>query len=239
MATRSPAVSLGKSLTGKMQSAAFSLEGGPGGSAESARGWRASARTRIPGTATSRPQDSVSVRLPPRDSGSTSVNLLAATSGFNTALLGCFHQKKEGRGWRSRNTGPGLQRWKSLLNSPYSCSGHASENCRRRHMLPSAHSVLQAVPLLRVWRLLCSFFGDDLCRRETSTGISGSWGSLGASTLRAQFRIRLMRGMSVPSAEPLNCPASHLLLRFIFKTKATVSHLQFTQTQPSLTAQMG
>ena len=175
-----------------MQSAGFSLEGGPGGSAESACGWRASARTQIPSTATSRPQDSVSVRLPPRDSGSTAVNLLAATSGFNPALLGCFHQKKEGGGWRSRNTGPGLQRWKSLLNSPDSCSGHASENCRRQRLLPSPCSVLHAVPLLRVWKLLCSFFSDDLCRRETSTGISGSWGSLGASTRRAQFRIRLI-----------------------------------------------
>lgn len=95
-------------------------------------------------------------------------------------------------------------------------------------MLPSPASILHTAPLLRVWRLLCSFFSDD----------SGSWGSLGASTRRAQLRVRLSWGVSVPSAEPMNCPASHLLLRFIFKTKAKVSHLQFTQTQPSLTAQM-
>lgn len=77
------------------------------------------------------------------------------------ALLGCFHHKKEGRGWKSRNTEPGLQRWKSLLNSPDSCSGHASENCRRWRVLPSPASILHTAPLLRVWRLLCSFLSDD------------------------------------------------------------------------------
>ena len=56
-------------------------------SAKSARGWRASACTRMPGTATFRPRDRVSVHLPPGDSGSTSVNLLAAASGFNPDLL--------------------------------------------------------------------------------------------------------------------------------------------------------